>query len=445
FLHNKSFLEFQQKLSVLPFTPPSQYVMMDTVLTQLHACYSVSAKAELKQNTDMTISLDGWTNCSRTVLLLCGTRMKKLIDILDLDEVQHTSDDTLAALKIALHGQDVSWEQIGAIVTDSPSLMVKLRRLVQEEYPHVIPLACCLHVFNLIIKKSLDHLDMKDTATNYQAIFNFFSSSHFWGNQLFKWRMKEGISHGLWTFCSMLKVALLVESHERGFQMCLSMLKDKSISTPTINKTIKLIIENCDHFTSNSILVKLLQPVIDALSRLEQAKTSVGDIWKEFQYYPRFLSYKAHCLHVLNTQAKIFNQPIYIVGFFLNPTYSQVAVLRAYPIDKMIKFILPIAKMWSYKKSKALSLKSQVIHYLSGEGLFQSTGTVSVAIDYWLAIPSTSHTSILKWFTIRVLELVAHAAGVESVFSMMGATKTKTRSWMTVTNLKTTSQIKLQI
>ena len=51
--------------------------------------------------------------------------------------------------------------------------------------------------------------------------------------------------------------------------------------------------------------------------------------------------------------------------------------------------------------------------------------TVSLAIDYWVDLPTTLQTSLLKKFAIKLLEIIAHAAGVESLFSAMSATKTK--------------------
>lgn len=109
FIHNKSLVEARQKLSVPRFTTASQHVLVDRVLPRLHAHYSISAKAWLKQNTNTSISLDGWTECFRNsvypVLILRGTQIKKMIDVLDLEAVWHTSDIILAALKTALHGE----------------------------------------------------------------------------------------------------------------------------------------------------------------------------------------------------------------------------------------------------------------------------------------------------------------------------------------------------
>lgn len=67
----------------------------------------------------------------------------------------------------------------------------------------------------------------------------------------------------------------------------------------------------------------------------------------------------------------IFTDPIYVANFFLNPHHCQVAVLRAFSINSMMKKILSIAKVWNYKKSKALTLRTQALQYLSDGGASQ--------------------------------------------------------------------------
>lgn len=129
FLQNRSFQAFRQSITITPYTPASRFMMMGTVLPRVHAAYSVKTKAKLKQQINLTtILLDGWSDCSQNsvyaVLLLCGTSFKKLIDVLDLDDVWHTPENILVALKDVLKGQAVTWVQIGAIVTDSPSSMI---------------------------------------------------------------------------------------------------------------------------------------------------------------------------------------------------------------------------------------------------------------------------------------------------------------------------------
>ena len=41
---------------------------------------------------------------------------------------------------------------IKCVVTDSPTPMLKYRHFLSEEYSHIVPLPCALHVANLLMK-----------------------------------------------------------------------------------------------------------------------------------------------------------------------------------------------------------------------------------------------------------------------------------------------------
>ncbi|EGF98369.1 uncharacterized protein MELLADRAFT_73609 [Melampsora larici-populina 98AG31] len=107
--------------------------------------------------------------------------------------------------------------------------------------------------------------------------------------------------------------------------------------------------------------------------------------------------------------------------------------------------LVTLAQLWGYSKADCINLKDQAQLYLDGTGLFPSKKNYERALDYWLNLPSTLQTTQLKTFAIKVLDLVAHAAGVESLFSDMGATKTKNRSRLTKTHLTMISQVRLTL
>ena len=58
--------------------------------------------------------------------------------------------------------------------------------------------------------------------------------------------------------------------------------------------------------------------------------------------------------------------------------------------------------------------------------------TASLAMDYWLKLTDNLQTHKLKMFAIKLLEIVAHAAGVESLFLGMSSQKTKSQPHMKV-------------
>ncbi|KAH9825116.1 hypothetical protein DFH28DRAFT_877927, partial [Melampsora americana] len=297
---------------------------------------------------------------------------------------------------------------------------------------------------------------------NNKALVNFFTSSAFWAEHLAKWRKQEKIVHGLQTACetrwfSMAKVCLCVEEHELGFRRCVAMLNDRTINTPAINKNIQSIVDNRDHFTSNQVLVKVLRPVVDAIARLECANSTVGDVWLELatvycqlqkidlHMYSRFTNFKQDCLNVLHQRSKMYEGNIYIIGFFLNPSCRQIAVSREFSVERMTRMIVNVARSWGFSKSDALTLKDQVPQYYSGNDFFPSFKQDKKPMDYWLRVKISPQTNQLKKLAIWVLELVAHAGGVEGLFSGMAATKTKSCNRMDPNTLRTISQVGMGI
>jgi hypothetical protein len=74
--------------------------------------------------------LDGWTdnsgNSIYALMALKGSKKKYFINVLDLHAKRHTSDNILVALKDLLKAKQISLNKICALVTDSPSVMIKL-------------------------------------------------------------------------------------------------------------------------------------------------------------------------------------------------------------------------------------------------------------------------------------------------------------------------------
>jgi hypothetical protein len=131
FLQNRFFIKYQQTLSRTPYTVPTRYSMCDSTLPILHAKNELRVSELLEDTKFLTISLDGWTDCSKSsiyaTLVLKGTEIKEFIDVLDLHHKRHTSANTHAALNKVLEKKGLDWSQVCAVVTDSPSPMISLR------------------------------------------------------------------------------------------------------------------------------------------------------------------------------------------------------------------------------------------------------------------------------------------------------------------------------
>jgi len=118
-------------------------------------------------------------------------------------------------------------------------------------------------VFNLIAKHIISHPTMKEVVNGNKTLVNYFTTAGFWREHLHDWRIKNNIGRGLSTLCetrwySMAKLCLGVEEHEEGFKYCLDTLDNPLLDTPSMTKAVIEVIKDCDHFTSNLVLVKLV-------------------------------------------------------------------------------------------------------------------------------------------------------------------------------------------
>ncbi|MBW0500190.1 hypothetical protein O181_039905 [Austropuccinia psidii MF-1] len=453
FVENPFFQQFQEELVRSPFNLLNRFEISNNILPQMHAKHELSLMRDLNNQDNLTLSLDGWTDVSGNsiyaMLLLRGQYFKRFVEILDLNCVRHTSDNILKAIKQVIKDKNILPEKISAVVTDSPSVMVKFQALIQKEFPHIQKIFCILHILNLVAKNMVSHPSIANTVKNNRSLVSFFSSSIFWSKQLHLWAKENDVQHGLSSFCetrwySMAKVCVGVQQHEEGFKKCLSMSNNPSVDTPTITKSVVNIIQNRDHFTSNQVLVSLLKPVVDSLAQLEQAKTCLSDIWKELiaiyleiksiDVYQRYEPFKKHCINILHQRARAVDNVLYIVAFFLHPLYCKIAVSRKHSLDNITMMILQLAKDWKFLWSDAEMISTQVLHFYNGHYPYNTmiAGNKSDMrlLDYWMRVPDIKELQALKKLAIKVDEIVPHAAGVEGLFSMMSAIKTKSQNPM---------------
>ncbi|MBW0549116.1 hypothetical protein O181_088831 [Austropuccinia psidii MF-1] len=254
FIDNPYFHDYQRALVRSPYKIPTCDSMTSTILPLLHAKHEAMILHQISSCQRMTLSIDGWTDISGfsiyALLLLRGQYIKQFVEILDLNLKRHTAENLVEAVKNCLDRKCISLKNISAVVTDSPSVIIKLQNLLTKDKPYIMKTHCVLHAFNIISKHFIMHPTMALIVKGNKVLVNSFSNSSFWGEFLTQWASNNNISH--------------------------------KEDTPSIPSTVILVIENQDHFTSNDTLVSLLKPVVDSISRLENSNTKLSDIWQEF-------------------------------------------------------------------------------------------------------------------------------------------------------------------
>jgi hypothetical protein len=116
--------------------------LADTILPALDADLRYSLITQLKDKEWMCVSLDGWSDVAKlsyyAVMLLKGEYLREFVDSLSLTEKRHTAENLLTALEQLFSDYEVEFKQVCSIVSDSPTVMKKLRRILGERYPHIV-------------------------------------------------------------------------------------------------------------------------------------------------------------------------------------------------------------------------------------------------------------------------------------------------------------------
>lgn len=82
-------------------------------------------------------------------------------------------------------------------------------------------------------------------------------------------------------------------------------------------------------------------------------------------------------------------------------------------------------------------------YYNAGSTPFNSNTKAKDQLNYWETLQNGPNSNYIKAFALKVFSLVIHSRGVESLFSIMGYFKNKTKNRMSVKTLEMMSQTKL--
>lgn len=325
------------------FPLPSADLLSSRILSEVYTTTLIEIDVKIRSMTDVTITMDGWEDNSGNSVygfMIMKNDTEQILDIVDMSKRRPTAVVLKNEILQVLNRKLVDQSSVIAFVTDSPTTMVAVRRQIQEQVPNIIPIRCCLHHFNLVAKDIAKLRFPKNIIKKNSRLVTFFNSSHYWKSYMKDW-MKTQVDIHLYLqpmcetrWYSLMLVCLGVENFERGFQYCLSHSRNNP-NSPTIPVDISTIIEDRYHFADNSLFVKILKPVIDAIGRLEGRDASVGDVLAEFINAKQAISdldianqgqvFKNEVLQILSDRAKSYDEAIYIVGLYLIPRYCIIS------------------------------------------------------------------------------------------------------------------------
>lgn len=462
FLENPYFQRYQHELVRCPYDLPHEASIITQTLPAIYNNLETDILLRVRPLKAFTLALDGWTDLAgNTVFVLSvlrGPRIQCLIDILDLHQPRLCAENIASALEKSLKKKDIDIGNACGLVTDSPTVMIKFQSILTSEHPQILKIQCILHALNSIMKDLISYPTIGDLINNNLVLVNYLTASDFWAEHLETWQKDHDITPGTRIFCgsrwtSIGAICLGVQVNEGGFQHCYQLSIDPTVDTPSLPEDVLRVIEDQHHFRTNEALAILLKPLIDASGRLEHYDLNLSDVWKELITVYRalqetllpvqFQGLKDHCIEVVRRRSTLFEEDIYIIAFFLHPTYRRV--LR-HTLEDLTRMILQIAKSWKFTRGEAISIREQLGRYYSYLHPFNFQMPASrakpKALQYWLSIPDSPQFSALRRLAIAILEIVPRATGAENLVDSASLPKSKTGGRMPCKALRQTYQLK---
>ena len=74
--------------------------------------------------------------------------------------------------------EDVECNKFSSVVSDNASTMIAAKKLVNEKYPHILPVRCITHHVNLLTTDIMKHEFSKSTISKCMTIIKYFKRSY---------------------------------------------------------------------------------------------------------------------------------------------------------------------------------------------------------------------------------------------------------------------------
>ncbi|KAF0484114.1 zinc finger bed domain-containing protein 1-like [Gigaspora margarita] len=244
-IENKYFCDFLALLNINYFTP-SKYKLIRDLISKIYSRILLKIIDSLKLCKDLTLIFDGWTTVSNSsVYAFLAVTSYGDIHVLGLEKFEdqcHTGENIADMAIETIQKIGLNMDQFSWVVTDSPNVMKKCRRIISERYPWIISLGCILHLINLICKGILSYPTAKEVIVKNNKLTTFFKTSHIWSKREAK-QSKTGIDY-----------------------------------------EIIRIIEDRNYWRNNEAIMKILEPVNNTIKKLESTNTTLADAFLSIIY-----------------------------------------------------------------------------------------------------------------------------------------------------------------
>ncbi|KAM9400551.1 uncharacterized protein ACWYII_030419 [Salvelinus alpinus] len=393
------------------FTAPTRHALSNHLLDAEFNRVQVKVKQIIEKTYCIAIISDGWSN----------VRGQGIINYLHpstsiLQEHRHEGQQTHGLyiadeLKTVIN--DLGPQKVFALVTDNAANMKAAWSKVEKSYPHITPIGCAAHAFNLLLK---DIVALKTMDTHYK-------------------RAKEMVRN--------------VKGHQVIAAIYFTKQSEKNKCT-TLKLPSNTRWGGVIMFDS---LLKLLKPIAVAIARIEgdnailsDVQTLLANVSEEIRTaLPTSLLLQAEETAVLKYIKKCEDfclKPIYAAAYMLDPKYAGKSILSGAEINKAYGVITTVSRCLDEDKVlSSLAKYTSMQRLWDGDAIWQSCQHISSA-TWWKGLCGSE---ALSPDASIILQIPPTSAASQRNWSLFGNTHSKARNRLTNTRVEKSVAIRANL
>ncbi|GES94625.1 ribonuclease H-like domain-containing protein [Rhizophagus clarus] len=431
-IENPFFVEFLKTLCP-GYTPPSKDLLSGKLLSQETAVVNARVIKELKNAADLTLSCDGWTNSANesiwNFLIHTSNHREYLWCLKDLSNTSHTGEFLAEIIEEII--DKFGPAKFSAIVTDSGANIRNARQIITEKYKNILNVRCMAHAINLISKDICSTSFANQILTKCNTIITYFKKSHQGGSALKEAAKVCDVSGGglkKWADTRWHTMYDCVDSIIRH-KVPLENLKREN---PVILSTAVLtVLRSRAFFDDVRALAFTLRPIKQLIAESESQSCTLADCFLGLAKLGAAIkklpnndhrTFRQQCISIFNRRYAEFADLIYLLCFFLHPSYTEICWARG-----TFRNLLMIADEVFMKMGKNNTERKELMHqmkkYRKREEPFDiKMGATETPCTWWFSIKDSfpKDEDYLVQLALKLFSITPHAAGCERVWSSFG-------------------------
>lgn len=342
-----------------------------------------------------------------------------------VSEDDESSDDEVEVWKKS------SVYKIVAVISDSAAVMKLSKTIFRQTYPAVVSVPCVLHILNLISKDAINSDSMEPIFKGVCSVSTFFRRSHVWSKKLKSLATAANVpcsikSYSQTRWFSFVEMYKSVAEKEKWFNLTFGNNPEGIKNQRQLPSHVREFISDRNNFTNLAQIVELFDSIKKHIQFLESDQASLCDVWPQlltmFKYFENaFCDYEPpfdmiihDIITSMNKRMHVLQQDIFVIAFFLNPAYREIAISRKFDEREIRSMIGEYALSLSFCYEECVSLVKEIRKYINGEPPFDLKEVD--AVKFWKSMP---YNTTLKTLALRVCSIIPHSASCERLFSRM--------------------------